>query len=629
MGQTALNGTKGTPAHTPANTPGGPPVTQHPAFPAIVALWFAALLGLGSMVLPASLLEAMTSATGLSSVIPGAAPPLGFTARGLIALVAAAAGAATGLILARKLVAGQIAGISSTRLARATHSTAAPRPINAHAELGSEGLDQPLFGNRRDSGRRRALSVTDEARTSDLLGDLTEAAPLPTAEPEPEDLLDLAGMPDEEEFADGREPHFIHREIAEAARDGDEPVTTFAYFDADAPEDEADESADMHDDPDHASGTADLDTMGMTALVEQLGRSMGKRRDRMARAALASPLPAPTPAPAPVPAPVIAAVASLSALAESDMDMARPEEAAQAMAAYFGKPAAVLAPRAPAELPPLVSVDPTPAEPAESGPEELELEEPELEEPELEELAPEELAIQDLSAEDLPDGDLSGTAVLSEGDGALELDAADEAEPAMVAAADPAPEAAVAEVAVAEPARFTLPAFLVPHGEDDDDDDLTPSFTLPARTAFLTPVAAHDALAEDGDGDEGEAEDEDAEAADESAATSFGSLLNVTSPFSARSPGVRVDEPEEDDAPVSAEVVFPGKEAGLSGTTDANGAGRLFDRPGTNPGVSAGVNAGADSATHAAPAISHVAPAEVNEALKSALAKLQRMSGAA
>ena len=33
------------------------PISTHPAFPAIVALWFAALLGLGSLVLPAVLLE--------------------------------------------------------------------------------------------------------------------------------------------------------------------------------------------------------------------------------------------------------------------------------------------------------------------------------------------------------------------------------------------------------------------------------------------------------------------------------------------------------------------------------------------------------------------------------------------
>ena len=71
--------------------PAKPPLSLHPAFPAIVALWFAALLGLGSLVLPAVLLERMVVATGVASIVPAAAPPLGITARGIIALAGALA----------------------------------------------------------------------------------------------------------------------------------------------------------------------------------------------------------------------------------------------------------------------------------------------------------------------------------------------------------------------------------------------------------------------------------------------------------------------------------------------------------------------------------------------------------
>ena len=53
------------------------PVSLHPAFPAIVALWFAALLGIGSLVLPAALLDRVVSATSLASLLPAASPPLG------------------------------------------------------------------------------------------------------------------------------------------------------------------------------------------------------------------------------------------------------------------------------------------------------------------------------------------------------------------------------------------------------------------------------------------------------------------------------------------------------------------------------------------------------------------------
>jgi len=62
------------------------PISLHPAFPFIVALWFAALLGLGSLVVPVELIETVVVRSGLSSIVPPTAPPLGFTARALIAL---------------------------------------------------------------------------------------------------------------------------------------------------------------------------------------------------------------------------------------------------------------------------------------------------------------------------------------------------------------------------------------------------------------------------------------------------------------------------------------------------------------------------------------------------------------
>ena len=63
-----------------------PPISLHPAFPAVVALWFAALLGLGSMVLPVALIDRVVAISGFSTLVPAAQPPLGFMARGLIAL---------------------------------------------------------------------------------------------------------------------------------------------------------------------------------------------------------------------------------------------------------------------------------------------------------------------------------------------------------------------------------------------------------------------------------------------------------------------------------------------------------------------------------------------------------------
>src|SRR5687768_10726637 len=86
------------------------PISLHPAFPAIVAPWFAALLGLGSMVLPVVLIERTVEITGISALVPAAGPPLGFMARGLIALASALAGAAIGVAIARRVARAHDAG---------------------------------------------------------------------------------------------------------------------------------------------------------------------------------------------------------------------------------------------------------------------------------------------------------------------------------------------------------------------------------------------------------------------------------------------------------------------------------------------------------------------------------------
>ncbi|WP_338467557.1 hypothetical protein RXV95_03070 [Novosphingobium sp. ZN18A2] len=79
------------------------PVTAHRLFPAIVALWFAALFGIGSFVVPPALLSRAVSATGLPALVPAAAPPLGFTARALVALAMAGIGVAVGLVVAMRI----------------------------------------------------------------------------------------------------------------------------------------------------------------------------------------------------------------------------------------------------------------------------------------------------------------------------------------------------------------------------------------------------------------------------------------------------------------------------------------------------------------------------------------------
>jgi hypothetical protein len=74
-----------------------PPITAHRLFPLAVGLWCAALLGLGSFAVHPALLARIVAATGLPALVPAAAPPLGMTARVLLALLLAMAGGIAGL----------------------------------------------------------------------------------------------------------------------------------------------------------------------------------------------------------------------------------------------------------------------------------------------------------------------------------------------------------------------------------------------------------------------------------------------------------------------------------------------------------------------------------------------------
>lgn len=147
------------------------PISLHPAFPFIVALWFAALLGIGSLMVPVPLLERLAEASGLSAIIPQAAPPLGFKARLALSIAATLGGGLVGLIIARKVAGLHRAADASPRFSQIVASSGvnARRPISAHDELGETGLDGT------SSRGRRALAIEVDEGPSELF----EAAPLP------------------------------------------------------------------------------------------------------------------------------------------------------------------------------------------------------------------------------------------------------------------------------------------------------------------------------------------------------------------------------------------------------------------------------------------------------------------
>ena len=149
------------------------PITSNPLFPAVVALWFGALFGLGSLAVRPSLLENLVLGSHIDLIVPAAAPPLGITARILLALAMAALGAVLGIVLARRLArpkvehherkrgAKDLATQSPRVRSRDAHPDApARRPISAHEELGEErpaGTGPGMLANRR-----RALAIIDD-----------------------------------------------------------------------------------------------------------------------------------------------------------------------------------------------------------------------------------------------------------------------------------------------------------------------------------------------------------------------------------------------------------------------------------------------------------------------------------
>ena len=154
------------------------PITSNPLFPAVVALWFGALFGLGSLAVRPSLLEELVLSSHIDLVIPAAAPPLGITARILLALAMAALGGIMGIILTRRLTraepevyerkrnANDMSQTSRTRMRDAHPDAPARRPLSAHDELGDAEAAvadrAPAMGPGMLANRRRALALIHE-----------------------------------------------------------------------------------------------------------------------------------------------------------------------------------------------------------------------------------------------------------------------------------------------------------------------------------------------------------------------------------------------------------------------------------------------------------------------------------
>ncbi|HUD30487.1 MAG TPA: hypothetical protein VMQ93_16585 [Novosphingobium sp.] len=148
---------------------GAEPISRHPLFPAIVALWAGALFGLASIVVSPSVIESLVLATGIHKVIPMAAPPLGTTTRILLALAATGLGGAIGFLAARRLARPAV-----VPEAAGEPETAAPSQ-DATAESATPG---------RIAGRRRALALN----AAEDVAPFDDHAPVPGRDAPADDL---------------------------------------------------------------------------------------------------------------------------------------------------------------------------------------------------------------------------------------------------------------------------------------------------------------------------------------------------------------------------------------------------------------------------------------------------------
>jgi hypothetical protein len=654
------------------------PVTKHPLFPAMVALWFGALFGLGSLAVRASLLESLVLSLSLDVLLPAAAPPLGMKSRLILALLLAAIGVAVGAMLARRIARPKPVETPRKRGIGARSAARQARAEAANAEL------EP------SAPRRRALTIEAEEQ-SDFHYD---GAPLPGSAPSILDVtqIDLSSAPSEAPLHGAAEPFdavaaaplahddfvaeeaqpdaptsfeaFAAAQIETVPESGEAPEIDRQVFRAAEPAPEfvqpiAEEPKpvvlNFHPPVDVAAPApeAPLDLLCEHEMVEAGASPVEAESDdyaSMIEALRKVETPA-APAWSPIaPEPIDSAPDDFAIKCESELEQVSSEPLPIVPQVLLAEPPALesaAAPQALAETQPTRRIET--AELAELSPVEL-----------IERLA--QAMRQRAHQGQMPSALVDAVASLVAASPAAEVADAEvspfagfaaEIAPAPVFdAVVPQPEApeellldseepeAEPEVSQSAPLRLELPAALRPidfddYTDHDDSDDLAmpprtfaaPKFTAPEAVLDLaTPLSE--------ESESGVPED------------SYSSLLELGRAAPTRQDFVRIEEPEADDAEIEPVVIFPGhgarpgqRFAAPDPAYAAAPAPSAFDRPAQPDAAS---ETGAPQlrrfdapAAVASPTTSAYAggirqdPDEAQRALRSALATLQRMSGAA
>ena len=159
------------------------PIAAHPAFAPLIALWFAALLGLSVAVLPAPALERFLDASGL-----GAFVPLTLPGRAAASAMGAGIGALLGYALAQPF-ARRAAGDPRPLYAEAeppfedTEEAPAPRPLRVREEFGGG------FGDDSEVSRDEQAELDTDlpnGRDSEAAEGFMILTPQPAHPPRPE-----------------------------------------------------------------------------------------------------------------------------------------------------------------------------------------------------------------------------------------------------------------------------------------------------------------------------------------------------------------------------------------------------------------------------------------------------------
>lgn len=188
------------------------PITAHPMFPVVTALWFAAFLSLGSFAVAPALLEGPVVALGIPEILPAAQPPLGFTVRALVAIVMMGVGGLIGYLIGRRLA-----------------SAKQEMPVRTRAFGRAEAADSPVVqpSNAKPANHRRPLNPIEDLGEPSVVGEFTLTNELPAdgaapfAEPMPA-IVETAHLPWDDDFGFDQ-PAIEHEEVRGEVR-GEHPL---------------------------------------------------------------------------------------------------------------------------------------------------------------------------------------------------------------------------------------------------------------------------------------------------------------------------------------------------------------------------------------------------------------------